>query len=69
MQKFPLALKDKAKKWFKSVGQEFTPWSDIEKCFLRKFYSFGKTDAFSKAIRNSPKAMIILVSLGRGLWL
>ena len=24
MQKFPLALKDKAKKWFKSVGKEFT---------------------------------------------
>ena len=37
MRIFPLALKDKAKEWFNLVGQEFTSWSEIEKCFLRKF--------------------------------
>ena len=52
MRIFPLALKDKAKEWFKSVGQECTSWSEMEKCFLRKFYPFGKTNALRRAIRE-----------------
>ena len=41
---FPLELKDKAKEWFRSVGQGFTSWSEMEKYFFKKFYSFGKTN-------------------------
>ena len=49
---FPLELKDKAKEWFKSIGQYFTSWREMEKCFLRKFYSFDKTNALRRAIRE-----------------
>ena len=52
MRVFPFALKDRAKDWFKSIGQEFRSWSEIEKCFLKKFYSFGKTNALRRAIRD-----------------
>ena len=43
-----LELKDKDKEWSKLVGQEFTSWSD----FLRKFYSFDKTNALRRGIKE-----------------
>ena len=33
MRIFPLELKDKAKEWFKSIEQEFTSRSEMEKKF------------------------------------
>ena len=52
MRIFPFALRSRAKEWMKSLGQELTSWSELEKAFLKKFYSYGKTEAIRRAIRN-----------------
>ena len=52
MRIFLVELKDKMKECLKSVGYELISWSEMEKCFLRKFYSFGKPNSLSRGIRE-----------------
>ena len=43
MKLFPATLRDRAKDWFLKLGKEFESWTKMEKEFLRKYYSVGKT--------------------------
>ena len=52
MKSFPFALRSRAKEWMKSLGQELSSWSDLEKAFLKKFYSYGKIEVIRREIRN-----------------
>ena len=45
-------MKDRAKDWFRNLGLNFERWDAIENFFLKKFYSFGKTKMFRKAIQG-----------------
>ena len=69
MRIFPLALKDRSKEWYKSIGQEFNSWNAIKKCFLRKSYSFVKKQMpLGELLGNLLKIVTPLVKLDRGLW-
>ena len=50
MKLFPPTLGDRTKDWFLKLGKEFTSWTEIEKEFLWKYYSVGKTTSVRKAI-------------------
>ena len=50
MKLFLATLRDWAKDWFLKIGKEFTSWTEMEKEFLRKHYSVGKTTSVRKAI-------------------
>ena len=52
MKVFPQTLKDRAKDWFRNLGLKFESWDEIEDCFLKKFYSSGKTKIFRQAIQG-----------------
>ena len=52
MRIFLVELKDKMKECLKSVGHELISWSEMEMCFLRKFYSFGKPNSLKRGIRE-----------------
>ena len=52
MKLFPATIRDRAKDWFLKLGKEFTSWTEMEKEFLRKYYSVGKTISVRKAIRE-----------------
>ena len=65
---FPLELKDKAKEWFRSVGQGFTSWSEMEKYFFKNFILLVKQTPLGEKLVSLPMVEIILLRLGRGLW-
>lgn len=49
---FPFALKDKAKEWLNSTGKNFTSWQEVQTSFLQKYFSYGRTHALRKTIRD-----------------
>ena len=52
MRFFPFTLKEKAKEWFFTLGDEFDSWRDMEDTFLRKYYFVGKTSEVRRDIRE-----------------
>ncbi|XP_078446552.1 uncharacterized protein LOC144715495 [Wolffia australiana] len=49
---FPFALKDRAKEWLNSLGKSFTTWQEVQTGFLHKYFSYGRTQAIRKLIRD-----------------
>ncbi|CAN6477157.1 unnamed protein product [Victoria cruziana] len=49
---FPLSLKDKAKHWLKSLppSLRIATWEDLQREFLKKYFSIGKTNHFRQTI-------------------
>ena len=52
MRFFPFTVKERAKKFFFTLGHEFGSWIDMKDAFLRKYYSVGRTRAVRRAIRE-----------------
>ena len=50
MKYFSFALKDRAKEWFKNLGNAFHTWEDREHQLLNKFYSISRTNNIRKSI-------------------
>jgi len=46
---FPFSLKDKAKVWL-DTKTNITTWDELQKKFLKKFFSNGKQTALRRAI-------------------
>ena len=48
----PFALKDRAREWLNGTGKTFTTWQEVQTSFLQKYFSYGRTHALRKAIRD-----------------
>ena len=48
----PFALKDRAREWLNDTGKTFTTWQEVQMSFLQKYFSYGRTHALRKAIRD-----------------
>ena len=48
----PFALKDRAREWLNGTGKTFTTWQEVQTSFLHKYFSYGRTHALRKAIRD-----------------
>ena len=48
----PFALKDRAREWLNCIGKTFTTWQEVQMSFLQKYFSYGRTHALRKAIRD-----------------
>ena len=50
---FPFSLKDKAKHWLSSLApNSIKSWAQLQKEFLKKYFSIGKTHQIRKAITS-----------------
>ena len=49
---FPFALKDRAREWLNGTGKTFTSWQEVQTSFLQKYFSYGRTHALRKVIRD-----------------
>ncbi|CAN6454214.1 unnamed protein product [Victoria cruziana] len=49
---FPFSLKEKAKDWLKSLppSVQIVTWEDLQREFLKKYFSIGKTNHYRRAI-------------------
>ncbi|CAN6462398.1 unnamed protein product [Victoria cruziana] len=56
LQLFPFSLKEKAKHWLKSLPSSvrIVTWEDLQREFLKKYFSIGKTNHFGRAIITFP---------------
>ena len=49
---FPFAIKDRARDWFNGTSKTFTTWNEVQTSFLQKYFSYGRTHALRKLIRD-----------------
>ena len=49
---FPFALMDRTREWLNGTGETFTPWQEVQTSFLQKYFSYGRTHALRKLIRD-----------------
>ena len=49
---FLFALKDRASEWLNGTGKTFTSWQEVQTSFLQKYFSYGRTHALRKVIRD-----------------
>ncbi|CAN6446755.1 unnamed protein product [Victoria cruziana] len=52
LQLFSFSLKEKAKDWLKSLPPSVrtVTWEDLQREFLKKYFSIGKTNHYKRAI-------------------
>ena len=44
--------KDRERKWLNGIGKTFTTWPEVQMSFLQKYFSYGRTHALRKEIRD-----------------
>ena len=49
---FPFAIKDRARDWFNGTSKTFSTWNEVQTSFLQKYFSYGRTHALRKLIRD-----------------
>ena len=49
---FPFAIKDRARDWFNGTSKTFTTWNEVQTSFLQEYFSYGRTHALRKLIRD-----------------
>ena len=49
---FPFTFKERAREWLNGTRKTFTSWQEVQKSFLQKYFSNGRTHALKKVIRD-----------------
>ena len=50
MRIFPETSRDRAREWHRNLGRKFESWNEIEECFMKKFYTPGRTNQVRQEI-------------------
>ena len=52
MRIFPETLRDRAREWYRNLCRKFESWNEIEECFMKKFYTLGRTNQVQQEIQG-----------------